>query len=76
MDRPCVFIDPDVFQKPVEFPVMADVGLLWRATKPAQPVNAGMMLAKPGCEEFWNKYGSIAANLPQSCFPGGAINWP
>lgn len=67
MDRPSVFVDPDlVFQKPIEFPVMTDVGLLWRSTKPAQPVNAGMILARPGCEEFWKKYGAIAANLPSS----------
>jgi hypothetical protein len=67
MDRPCVFIDPDVtFVKPVEFPVLADVGLLWRSTKPAQPVNSGMVLATPGNADFWNKYGSIAANLPHA----------
>lgn len=65
MDRPCVFIDPDVtFQNPVQFPVMTDVGLLWRSTKPAQPVNSGMVLATPGCADFWKKYGAIAANLP------------
>lgn len=65
MDRPCVFIDPDViFKRPVEFPILADVGLLWRSTKPAQPVNAGMILAMPGAEEFWKKYGAIVANLP------------
>lgn len=67
MDRPCVFIDPDVvFMRPVEFPIGADVGLMWRTTKAAQPVNSGMVLATPGCPQFWKQYGQVAANLPDA----------
>ncbi len=40
------------------------VGLLWRAHKPDQPVNTGMIIATPGAREFWQRYGSIAVNLP------------
>lgn len=65
MDRPCAFIDPDLeFRRPIEFPD-SDVGLLWRK-KAAQPVNAGMILAKPGSPLFWKKYGTTAASLPRA----------
>jgi hypothetical protein len=64
MDRACAFIDPDLeFRKPIKFPD-ADVGLLWRK-RSAQPVNAGMILARPGCPVFWRKYGVTAATLPE-----------
>lgn len=65
MDRPCVFIDPDVI---LRFPVPMieeDVGLLWRKSS-AQPVNAGLLMAKPGCPEFWRKYGVTCSLLPKA----------
>jgi len=62
-DRPCIFADPDLeFVRPVEFPD-EDVALIWRR-KSAQPVNAGMILARPGCPTFWNKYGVTVGTLP------------
>lgn len=63
MDRPCAFVDPDLeFKRPIQM-IDEDVGVLWRQ-RSAQPVNAGMLLAKPGCPDFWRKYGVTAAMLP------------
>lgn len=65
-DRNCVHTDPDVeFIKPVEFPD-ADVGLLWRKSKPAQPVNSGMIFARPGSPDFWKRYATTVASLPSA----------
>lgn len=65
MDRPCAFVDPDLeFRHPFEMPD-EDVGLLWRQ-RLAQPVNAGMVFAKPGCPTFWRKYVVTANMLPNA----------
>lgn len=65
-DRSTIFIDPDVeFLKPIPFITGADIALLWRDQKPAQPVNAGMIMSQPGLDEFWMKYLAIAGNLPR-----------
>lgn len=64
-ERRTVYTDPDIeFHRPVEFDGSFDVGLLWRKRKADQPVNTGIVLAEPGCSEFWRTYGSVAANLP------------
>jgi hypothetical protein len=64
-DRPCIFTDPDVeFVGQPEFQNDADVRLLWRKSKPSQPVNSGMIFAKPGSPEFWKRYGNTVAGLP------------
>lgn len=63
--RNTLFIDPDLeFKRPFTFGNW-DVGLMWRKKKPDQPINTGMVAAKPGAKEFWRKYGSIVANLPE-----------
>ena len=65
MDRPCVFADPDIeFRRPVPLDGDYDVGLLWR-DRSDQPVNSGVVIAKPGCPNFWKHYGKIAINLPE-----------
>lgn len=65
--HPTVFCDADVeFQNPVAFGDY-DVGLMyrrWWRDKPDQRVNAGMILARPGFEAFWRRYGMVVANLP------------
>lgn len=62
-----IYVDPDLeFIRPVPDQWDYDVGLLWRKRKPDQPVNTGMIFAKPGCHEFWRRYGAIVANLPLS----------
>lgn len=62
-----VYSDPDIlFRKEVPFTDDFDVGLLWRKRKPDQPINTGIVLAKPGCNQFWARYGAIVANLPAS----------
>lgn len=64
LKAPCVFVDPDIeFRRPLQFPD-ADVGLLWRKSN-ANPINIGMIFARPGAPEFWNRYGAIAASLPR-----------
>lgn len=63
-DRPVIFTDPDVeFVRPAVFPE-ADVGLLWRKSKPSQPVNSGMIFSLPSTDEFWKRYGNTVAGLP------------
>lgn len=65
LKTPCVFVDPDIeFKHPLQ-PPDADVGLLWRKSN-ANPINIGMIFARPGCPEFWNRYGAIVASLPRS----------
>lgn len=65
LEEPCVFVDPDIeFKHPLQFPD-ADVGLLWR-TSNANPINIGMIFARPGVPEFWKRYGAIVASLPRS----------
>lgn len=60
-----IFVDPDVeFLKPLTFPD-ADVGLIWRS-KEGQPVNSGMIFARPGNAEFWDKYLAIVGGLPRA----------
>lgn len=60
-----IYADPDIeFHREVEFDGSFDVGLLWRPRKPDQPINTGIVLAEPGCCNFWAHYGAIAANLP------------
>lgn len=60
-----IFCDPDIeFIRPVPFGKF-DVGLLWRAIKADQPVNTGLIIARPGCPEFWNRYGKIVNALPK-----------
>jgi len=60
-----VYVDPDIeFLAPVPFGKL-DVGLMWRQSKADQPVNTGLILARPGCPEFWAKYGNIIAALPK-----------
>lgn len=59
-----IYVDPDIeFIRPVEIGDF-DVGLMWRKRKPDQPVNTGLIMARPGHGEFWRQYGSIVANLP------------
>lgn len=59
-----VFVDPDlVFLQEPQFGKF-DVGLMWREKKPDQPINTGMILAKPGAEDFWKHYGEVIINLP------------
>lgn len=61
-----VFVDPDVyFRRAIEFGEHFDVGLLWRS-KPDQPINTGLILARHGCPDFWQRYGKIAVNLPKA----------
>ena len=61
-----IYTDPDIeYHREVEFGDF-DVGLLWRPRKPDQPINTGIVLAEPGCKEFWGRYGAIAYNLPQA----------
>ena len=63
-ERPVVYIDPDLeFKRPLEFPDET-VGLLRCTRKTAHPINTGMMFARPGGHEFWQKYGNIVASLP------------
>ncbi len=62
-----IFVDPDVeFLRPLEFD--ADVTLTWRATKLDQPVNAGLILARPGHMEFWDRYIKTVAALPPEVY--------
>lgn len=59
-----IFVDPDVvFLKRPVFHEAANVQLLWRP-KPDQPINTGLILAKPGPMKFWERYGTVAVNLP------------
>jgi hypothetical protein len=59
-----IFVDPDIeFREAPQFGRF-DVGLMWRKKKPDQPVNTGLILARPGFEQFWRRYGHIAVNLP------------
>lgn len=61
-----IFVDPDIeFIGTPPLGHSFDVGLLWRQ-KADQPVNTGVILARPGCHEFWSHYGKICANLPSS----------
>lgn len=65
LTEPCVFVDPDIeFKHPLQFPD-GDVGLLWRKSN-ANPINIGMIFARPGVPEFWSRYGAIVASLPRS----------
>lgn len=64
--RPAVLADPDVEFRAAPPDLDADVGLLWRRNKRDQPVNTGVILAKPGHREFWQHYVRIVANLPKS----------
>lgn len=60
-----IYSDPDIeFHREIEFDASFDIGLLWRGRKPDQPINTGIVLAEPGCKEFWGRYGAIIANLP------------
>lgn len=62
---PTAYVDPDIeFRKPIPFSDEFEVGVLWRKRKPDQPVNTGVVMAMPGCPEFWARYGAIVANLP------------
>lgn len=65
---PIAFVDPDLlFQRPIQIPDDADVGLLWRK-KICEPINTGMILAKPGNHEFWQHYGNATATLPRQLY--------
>jgi hypothetical protein len=65
-DRPFLLADPDIeFLAPPRIHPEADVQLLWRTSKPDQPVNSGVVWSKPGLDFFWTHYGKIAINLPQ-----------
>jgi hypothetical protein len=64
--EPTVYLDPDIeFRFPLEFPE-EDVGLLWCKTKLAYPINSGMIFARPGSHDFWQKYANIVASLPSA----------
>jgi hypothetical protein len=61
-----IYADPDVeFHREIPFDGSFDVGLLWRARKPDQPINTGIVLAEPGSPDFWSHYGAVAVNLPK-----------
>lgn len=65
LTEPCVFVDPDIeFKRPLQFPD-ADLALLWRDSN-ANPINIGMIFARPGVPEFWRHYSSTVATLPRS----------
>lgn len=60
------FVDPDiVFRKAPEIDPDADVMLSWGRKRPAQPVNSGLVIAKPGHLDFWKRYAAAAINLPK-----------
>ena len=65
-DRAVIFTDPDIeFKKPVPVADFWDIGLLWRRSKPDQPINEGIVIAHPGHPKFWTHYGKIVVNLPK-----------
>lgn len=65
-DRPVIFTDPDIeFKNPVPVHDLYDVGLLWRQSKPDQPINEGIVIAHPHRPKFWTHYGKIVVNLPK-----------
>jgi len=65
-DAITLYADPDiVFQKAPEIPPDADILFSWKSKRAAQPINSGLVIAKPGCPEFWKKYASAAINLPK-----------
>jgi hypothetical protein len=62
---PFLLVDPDImFLAPPRIDPQADIQLLWRRSKPDQPVNSGVVFSRPGQVDFWRDYGHIAANLP------------
>src|SRR5689334_670953 len=62
---PFLLVDPDImFLAPPRIDPQADIQLLWRRSKPDQPVNSGVVFSKAGQIAFWKDYGHIAANLP------------
>lgn len=62
---PFLLVDPDImFLAPPRIEDNADIQLLWRRSKPDQPVNSGVVYSRPGQVGFWTDYGHIAANLP------------
>lgn len=64
--RDTIFIDPDVeFKRVPDFGNDCDVAVSWRPVRADQPVNLGMLYAKPGHPDFWNRYGQIVAYLPK-----------
>lgn len=63
-DRTAIYVDPDVvFRRTPILDREADILLSWRR-RPDQPVNSGMVIARAGCPEFWQRYGSCAVALP------------
>src|SRR5262252_3831195 len=71
-ERPTLFADPDlVFTGTPPLDNSFDVGLLWRKTKPDQPINTGAILVNPGpkLRDFWLHYGRIASNMPAVLHP-------
>jgi len=62
--RASVFVDADLEFR--SFPQFGDwdIGLMWRRN-PAQPINSGMILARPQQKEFWASYLRIAYSLPK-----------
>lgn len=61
-----IFVDPDiVFRNKPEFDSTFDIGLMWRTDKPDQPINTGLILAKPDRDKFWRHYGNVIVNLPK-----------
>lgn len=64
-ERPALLVDPDIVFRsgaPIDRP--CDVGLCWR-NKPDQPINSGMVFARPGHSDFWRHYGSVVVNTPK-----------
>lgn len=60
-----IFVDPDVeFKREPEFGDDCDVAVSWRTTRADQPVNLGLLYARPNCHLFWKNYGVIAAYIP------------
>ncbi len=69
-ERRMIFADPDLeFKREPEFTDDFDVAVSWRHTRPDQPVNMGMVLARPGTPKFWKQYGAIVSYLPSVIHP-------
>lgn len=63
--HPFIFADPDIeFKSRPPIESLSDINLIWRKGKADQPINAGIVVAKPGPREFWLQYGRAALNLP------------
>ncbi len=61
-----IFADPDIeFLRPIPIEGLEDVNVMVRKHKIDQPINSGIIIAKPGPREFWLHYGRVTVNLPE-----------